>query len=203
MYQLLGNLHSVGSEPEAAECQPPDPTGEPRPLTPPTEQPTVLSARQRVALLLLGVALVAGLVVAPVATVVAVMAVLVVFFMASNVMKLVLISKALNHPQQVSVNVGGARIPDGALPVYTILLPVYHEASMLAQLVDGILSLDYPEERLDVKLLLEEDDVETREAASAMDLPACFDVLVIPDVGPRASRAPATTDSSGPPGSTW
>ena len=36
-----------------------------------------------------------------------------------------------------------------------------------------------------MKLLLEEDDIETRAAAAAMDLPACFDVLVIPDVGPR------------------
>jgi cellulose synthase/poly-beta-1,6-N-acetylglucosamine synthase-like glycosyltransferase len=51
--------------------------------------------------------------------------------------------------------------------------------------VAGILALDYPEDRLDVKLLVEEDDSETRRAAEALDLPACVEVLVVPDVGPR------------------
>jgi len=154
-----------------------------RPFMPPTEPPTVLSIGQKVGFLLLGVALAAGLIIDPVATLVAVMAVLVLFFMASNLMKLVLISRALNHPHQ-AVDLDGERIADDLLPIYTILLPVYHEASMLTQLVDGILHLDYPVDRLDVKLLLEEDDTETREAADALDLPDCFDVLVVPDEGP-------------------
>ena len=41
-----------------------------------------------------------------------------------------------------------------------------------------------PEDRLDVKLLLEEDDTETRDATAELDLPDCFDVLVVPDEGP-------------------
>jgi len=153
-------------------------------LVPPIDAPTVLSKSQKVATVIGGAALVAGLVVAPVPTVVVVMAALVLFFMASNLMKLVLISRALKHPHQVIVDASGHRTPDDALPVYTILLPVFHEAALLGQLVKGILSLDYPEHRLDVKLLLEEDDTETREAAAALDLPDCFDVLVVPDVGP-------------------
>jgi cellulose synthase/poly-beta-1,6-N-acetylglucosamine synthase-like glycosyltransferase len=36
-----------------------------------------------------------------------------------------------------------------------------------------------------VKLLLEEDDAETRRAADDMDLPPCFEVVVVPDIGPR------------------
>ena len=185
VHQRLGDPAALGSGPGQVIDISPEPPGQRRPLTPPTEQPTVLSTGQRVGFIGLAVALVAGLVMAPVATMVAVMAVLVVFFMAANVMKLALISKALNDPHRVTVDVTGERVADDDLPVYTILLPVYHEASMLTQLVEGILSLDYPEDRLDVKLLLEEDDIETRAAAAAMDLPACFDVLVIPDVGPR------------------
>ncbi len=162
----------------------PDRPEDRRPLIPPTEPPTVLSVGQKVGVLVAGVALAAGLVVAPVPTVVAVMAVLVLFFMAANLMKVVLISKALNHPHLATVSVTGDRVPDDELPVYTILLPVYHEASMLTQLVDGVLSLDYPEDRLDVKLLLEADDTETRGAVDELDLPACFDVLVVPADGP-------------------
>ncbi len=153
-------------------------------LVPPTDPPTVLSVGQKVGFLILGLALAAGLIVAPVVTLVAVMAVLVLFFMASNVMKLVLISQALNHPHRQGVDAADERVPDELLPIYTILLPVYREASMLTQLVDGVLALDYPADRLDVKLLLEEDDTDTRAAAEALDLPACFDVLVVPDDGP-------------------
>jgi cellulose synthase/poly-beta-1,6-N-acetylglucosamine synthase-like glycosyltransferase len=151
---------------------------------PPRVAPTVLSVRQRVIAIALGVALVASLALATLPTLIVVMAALVVFFMAANLMKLWLISRALDAPDSLSVDPGGERIPDEYLPTYTILLPVFHEASMLPQLVDGILSLDYPEDRLDVKLLLEEEDTETREAADAMDLPPCFDVLVVPAVGP-------------------
>ena len=184
VHQRLGDLAAPGPGfGEVIELTP-QPPGEKRPLTPPTELPTVLSRGQKVGFVVLGVALTAGLVVAAVATLVAVMAVLVLFFMAANVMKLVLISRALDHPHQVTVDVTGDRTPEDALPVYTILLPVYREASMLTQLVDGIRSLDYPEHRLDVKLLLEEHDTETRQAAADLDLPECFDVLVVPDVGP-------------------
>ena len=184
VHERLAGLLERGQRDDAA----PDPVVEPpedeRPLLPPADPPTVLSVGQKVGFLVLVLAFAAGLVVAPVPTLVAVMAALVLFFMASNLMKLVMITKALNHPHQVTVDVVSDRVEDAALPVYTILLPVYHESSMLTQLVDGILSLDYPADHLDVKLLLEEDDDETRQAAAALDLPDCFEVLVVPDVGP-------------------
>jgi cellulose synthase/poly-beta-1,6-N-acetylglucosamine synthase-like glycosyltransferase len=55
----------------------------------------------------------------------------------------------------------------------------------LRQLVAGIEALDYPKHLLDVKLLIEDDDDETREAAAGLRLPSYFDVLIVPDVGPR------------------
>ena len=183
--EVVGERESP-SEEAAAEpvaTTPPAPPVEESNL-PPAEAPTVLSVRQRVVLIAAAVVVVIGLVAFTVPTLVTVMAALVVFFIAANVMKLWLISRALNEPHAMSVDPVGDRIPDEFLPIYTILLPVFHEAGMLPQLVDGILSLDYPEDRLDVKLLLEEEDTETRQAAGTMDLPACFDVLVVPDVGP-------------------
>jgi hypothetical protein len=153
-------------------------------FTPPSVAPTVLSKGQKVAILLGLVALAGGFTVAPVITIVALNGVVVAFYIASNSMKVFLITRALNDPRTVRVHAASDRIPDDQLPVYTILLPVYREAALLAQLVDGIQALDYPDHRLDVKLLLEEDDVETRDAAADMDLPDCFDVSVVPAVGP-------------------
>ncbi len=153
-------------------------------LVPPSDPPPVLSRGQKLFVVIGLAALVGGLVEAPIPTVIAVNAALVVFFMASNILKLVLIGRALNDPCEISVDLANEPVSVTDLPVYTILLPVYREASMLPQLVAGIQALDYPEDRLDVKLLLEQDDIETRDAVSRLDLPECFDVLVVPDVGP-------------------
>lgn len=71
------------------------------------------------------------------------------------------------------------------LPVYTILCPLYREAGVLPQLVQACSELDYPASKLDIKLLLEEDDVETLEVVEQTPLPRNFDVLVVPAEGPR------------------
>lgn len=40
---------------------------------------------------------------------------------------------------------------DGAeLPIYTILVPLYQEAVILNQLVQSLLALDYPHNKLDI-----------------------------------------------------
>jgi hypothetical protein len=62
--------------------------------------------------------------------------------MAANAMKVYLITRALNHPSGVAVDMGSHRDTDDELPVYTILLPVYREAAILSQLVAGIQALD-------------------------------------------------------------
>jgi cellulose synthase/poly-beta-1,6-N-acetylglucosamine synthase-like glycosyltransferase len=135
-------------------------------------------------ILLTGVAV--GLTFATLMTVVLMNAAIVAFFCASNIMKLVLTNRGLKESCAITV----ARreldeLTDHDLPVYTILLPVYREASILQQLVDGVAALDYPEHLLDVKVLLEVDDTETRRAAESMDLPPWFDLVVVPDLGPR------------------
>lgn len=59
---------------------------------------------------------------------------------------------------------------DADLPVYTILVPLYHEAEMLAHILKNISNLRYPREKLDVKILLEEDDEETISRARSLGL---------------------------------
>ena len=74
---------------------------------------------------------------------------------------------------------------DRDLPIYTLLVPLFKEAHMLPQLIEGLGKLDYPKPKLDIKLLLEESDPETIEAANALDLPPHYQVLIVPDAKPR------------------
>ncbi|PHR59857.1 MAG: hypothetical protein COA47_08725 [Robiginitomaculum sp.] len=71
------------------------------------------------------------------------------------------------------------------MPVYTILLPVYHEAGMLPKLADSISRIDYPKSLLDIKLLLEGDDEATLRVARKLELGPEWEVLIVPDIGPR------------------
>ncbi len=71
------------------------------------------------------------------------------------------------------------------LPTYTILVPLRDEAEVLMQLAQALDRLDYPHDRLDIKLLLEEDDRRTLAASRALKLPACFEIVVLPDAEPR------------------
>lgn len=81
----------------------------------------------------------------------------------------------------------GARreIPERELPIYTILVPLYREAGILPDLVNALSALDYPREKLDIKLILEPDDIETARAIGAINLDPCFEVVVAPEPGPR------------------
>jgi cellulose synthase/poly-beta-1,6-N-acetylglucosamine synthase-like glycosyltransferase len=154
--------------------------------TTPGPPPRLLSRSQAVFLALVLAGIAGGLLVAPIVTLAVVNGILIVFFAAAHAMKVALIRWSLKHPAAITIDpFVAAAIPDEQLPVYTILLPVYREAAVLVQLVDGICALDYPEQLLDVKLLLEQDDTDTRSAAAQLSLPECFEVLVVPDLGPR------------------
>ena len=60
--------------------------------------------------------------------------------------------------------------PDEDLPIYTILIPVFHEASMLAQNMRNMYRLNYPKSKLDIKILMEETDTETINEAKLLGL---------------------------------
>jgi len=71
------------------------------------------------------------------------------------------------------------------LPLYSILVPLHREASVVADLIAAISALNYPREKLEVKLILEPDDPETLAAINAIRLDSCFEIIVAPPSGPR------------------
>jgi cellulose synthase/poly-beta-1,6-N-acetylglucosamine synthase-like glycosyltransferase len=70
-------------------------------------------------------------------------------------------------------------------PKYTVLCPLYKESIILPQFIDSMRKLDYPKAKLQVLILLEEDDVETQEVAKTMKLPGYFEVVVVPNSTPK------------------
>jgi cellulose synthase/poly-beta-1,6-N-acetylglucosamine synthase-like glycosyltransferase len=73
----------------------------------------------------------------------------------------------------------------GDLPVYTILVPLYREANVLPRLARALLLIDYPHDRLDIKLLVECDDDETAAIADELGRRGPFEVLRVPLGAPR------------------
>lgn len=74
---------------------------------------------------------------------------------------------------------------DGALPIYTILVPVYHEANVIGEILRTFTHLDYPKDKLDIMVLLEADDTETITAARSLDPPPYIRLVVVPPGEPR------------------
>jgi cellulose synthase/poly-beta-1,6-N-acetylglucosamine synthase-like glycosyltransferase len=77
------------------------------------------------------------------------------------------------------------QVDDGKLPVYTIIAALYREAASVANLVASLRELDYPPEKLDIKLVIEADDAETRAALERLRLGAPFQIITAPNTGPR------------------
>ncbi|MCV3765924.1 glycosyltransferase [Rhizobium sp. TRM95796] len=73
----------------------------------------------------------------------------------------------------------------GPTPVYTVLAALYDEAAVVGQLIERLNGLNWPRSRLDIKLLCEERDDATITALRAIDLGPEYEVVVVPDIGPR------------------
>lgn len=70
-------------------------------------------------------------------------------------------------------------------PTYTVLCPLYKETEVLPQFVRAMQRLEYPREKLQILLLLEENDAETIEAARYMKLPPPFETVIVPHSEPK------------------
>lgn len=132
---------------------------------------------RRYVLRLLG--LTAGFVLAPVLIVQLTGAVLAFWFLLFNSLRLA--GAFARHPREPPLD----RTPDAQLPVYTVMAALYREGRSVAQLLRAMAALDYPPEKLDIKLLLEADDRETQAALARLDVPANVEILLVPPFGPR------------------
>ncbi len=78
-----------------------------------------------------------------------------------------------------------AALREEDLPIYTILVPAYREANVIPLLLENLRRLDYPPQKLEILLLLEEDDHETIQAARAANPPQQVTFVIIPKGQPQ------------------
>jgi glycosyltransferase XagB len=77
------------------------------------------------------------------------------------------------------------RLTDIDLPVFSVLVPVFKETSVLKQLIHALQQLRYPREKLDIKIIVEEKDTKMQLALDAFDLPPFMEVLIVPQGKPQ------------------
>jgi cellulose synthase/poly-beta-1,6-N-acetylglucosamine synthase-like glycosyltransferase len=70
-------------------------------------------------------------------------------------------------------------------PTYTILCPLYREANVAPDLIAALSRLDYPTQALDIKILIEGDDVDTMAAVLALAHAPHIEIVVLPPARPR------------------
>ena len=86
----------------------------------------------------------------------------------------------------ISISDDDVRAVDNrALPMYSILVPVFKEERVIGTLLRALRDLDYPADKLDIMLLFEENDPETLAAAKAAAPGANVRFLIVPGGDPQ------------------
>ena len=145
-----------------------------------------LTQPQRVTLLVLALLYLVALVAAPFATLVTTMSAFTGLYVVTFLFKFALTWLGASRTVDMDITDDEiAQLDDAELPVYTVLVPMYREARVLPLMMAALKRLDYPAAKLDVKLILEEDDDETIDAAKALAPPGTFSIVRVPPSEPR------------------
>lgn len=109
--------------------------------------------------------------------------VLTLFFLANLLVRFCALSGAPLHKYRKRMPPS----PDtaGPLPVYSVLVALYKEENVVAQLIHALDQLDWPRSRLDIKLICEEDDAATIAALRALRLRREYEIVLVPAQMPR------------------
>ena len=146
----------------------------------------LVSRGQRNFLIGLLLVVVIGLVLNVQYTLVAIIAVFTLLYLVAVIYRAYLFTRSSRgNALEVVTDEEALIVPDSELPFYSILLPVYNEASVIINLIENLAQMDYPVSRLEVLLLVEEDDEETLDALRVADPSSQFKLVVIPPAEPR------------------
>jgi cellulose synthase/poly-beta-1,6-N-acetylglucosamine synthase-like glycosyltransferase len=107
-------------------------------------------------------------------------------YFADLLFNLYLIYRSFAKEPEIKINPEEiAKVPPDLWPTYTILCPLYKEAEILPQFVSAMEKMDYPKEKLQILLLLEENDPETAAAAYKALLPSYMQIVIVPHSLPK------------------
>lgn len=147
---------------------------------------TVITSPQKYTLLTSGLLLLICLIFWPVAAIIGVNAIVSAWMLLSFLFRTFLCWMSCSDHIGMSISSEEtAALRDADLPVYSILVPMYKEPAVLPILAAALRRLDYPLSKLDIKLVLEEDDLETIQAAKDLALEATFEIVRVPPSIPK------------------
>lgn len=127
-----------------------------------------------------------GLLISVKYTLLAFVALLTLIYFLDVLFSLYVLLKSLHFPPELSFSEKQlSSLDESKLPVYTVLCPLYKEAVVLPEFMKSISEMDWPKEKLDVILLLEEGDDETINAAKEANLPSFVRALIVPASSPK------------------
>lgn len=104
-----------------------------------------------------------------------------VVYLTQNVLKAILFHKGLAN---ITEQHHSLKIHD-TLPIYSILVPLYKEEKKVASIIRALGNLNYPKDKLDIKLILEEDDEITLNAINNITLDKHIQFIRVPYFLPR------------------
>ena len=132
-------------------------------------------------------AILIGLAVAPLATLIALNIAVSIFYLGNFVFKGILVSIGGGRSAEIdeAVAVEARALREDELPVFTVLVPMFRESAMLPQLAQALRNLDYPLGKLDIKIILEANDRETIEVARRLGLEGVFEIIIVPRSKPQ------------------
>ncbi len=143
-------------------------------------------AHQKVIILVLLILVIGGGIANLQETLIVIIAGLSVLYFSDIFFNLFLIIRSFQKSEEVQIRQAEIKkLDDANLPVYTIFCPLYKEWQVIPQFTRAISKLDWPKDKLDVQLLLEENDPETIKEARRMDLPSYFRILIVPHGHPK------------------
>lgn len=100
--------------------------------------------------------------------------------------RLILFARGLDASSIMTISDEEAlALTEDELPLYTILVPAYNEPEVVGDLIAAMRAIDYPAEKLQVLLLLEEDDTITIDAAEKAGVDKVVSILKVPAADPR------------------
>ena len=107
-------------------------------------------------------------------------------YFADFLFTLLIIARSFANKSEIKfTNDELVELDDFTLPRYTILCPLYKEWEVIEQFVRSIEIIDWPKDKLEVILLLEEDDTKTINKAYDLNLPSYFRIEVVPNSLPK------------------
>ena len=153
----------------------------------PDQSASIIFTKSQMAVLFLILAvIVVGMITATLETVLIINIVIQVLYFLVALFKFLMIFKGIREGAQIRISEEEiAAINERDLPIYTILVPMYKESCVIPQLMRNLEQLDYPKHKLDIRLLIEEDDVEAQELLRTMNLKPYYTMLVVPHSIPK------------------